>query len=230
MIKAVIFDMDGLLLDSEPFWKEAEIKVFNETGVPLTSEMCDTTVGIRVEEVTEHWHKIYGWDINKEGNSIIEVSKRVIDEVIKLINEKAVPFDGVGYIINFFKSKSIKMAIASSSSMQIINAVSEKFSIKDKFDVIHSAEFEEYGKPNPAVYLSTAKQLGELPEHCLAFEDSYNGLLSSKNAGMKTVVIPEKRFYNDSGFNTADLKLNNLSEFSEKEFIKLSNELKIISN
>jgi len=223
MIKAVIFDMDGLLLDSEPFWKEAEIMVFNEIGVPLTSEMCDTTVGIRVEEVTAHWYKIYGWDESKQGNTINEVSGRVINEVIKLINKKAVPFDGADYIIDFFKTKNIKTAVASSSSMKIINAVTGKFGIKDKFDIIHSAEQEEFGKLNPAVYLSTAKLLGELPEKCLAFEDSYNGLVSAKNAGMKTVVIPENRFYTDPRFGIADLKLSSLLDFTEEEFKKLNN-------
>lgn len=216
MIKAVIFDMDGLLLDSEPFWKEAEIEVFNEIGVPLTNDMCDTTVGIRVEEVTVHWYNIYKWDINKQGNSIKEISNRVIEKVINLINERAVPFEGVEYIVDFFKHRNIKTAIASSSSMLIINAVLEKFGFKDKFDVIHSAEREESGKPHPAVYLSTAKLLGELPENSLAFEDSYNGLLSARSAGMKTVVIPEKRFYNYRRFDVADLKLNSLKEFKVK--------------
>ena len=223
MIKAVIFDLDGLLLDSEPFWKETEIKVFNSLGVPLTGEMCDTTVGIRVEEVTAHWHKIYGWDIDRYENSVDEVSMKVIDEVIKLISQKAVPFDGVEYIIEFFKTRKIKTAIASSSSMKIINAVVQKFNIKDKFEVIHSAENEKFGKPHPAVYLTTAKLLGELPEFCLAFEDSYNGLVSAKNAGMKTVAIPEKRFYDDTKFNIADLKLNSLLEFTEEEFNKINN-------
>src|SRR5258706_3252564 len=100
MIEAVIFDMDGLLLDSEPFWKEAEIEVFSNVGVPLTGAMCDTTVGIGVEEVTAHWHKIYGWDISKPGSSFDEVTNRVIENVINLINKKAVPFEGLNYIIN----------------------------------------------------------------------------------------------------------------------------------
>ena len=224
MIDAVIFDMDGLLLDSEPFWKEAEIKVFNEIGVSLTSEMCDTTVGMRVEEVAAHWHKIYKWDINNQGNSIKEVSNKVIEKVINLINERAIPFDGVDYIIEFFKERNIKTAIASSSAMSIINAVLEKFEIKDKFEIIHSAEHEEYGKPHPAVYLSTARLLGIIPACCLAFEDSYNGLLAARNAGMKTVVIPDKRIYNDPRFNIADLKIKSLPGFSEEDFNKLLNQ------
>ncbi len=216
MINAVIFDMDGLLLDSEPFWKEAEIKLFNSLGVPLTSEMCDTTVGMRIEEVTKHWHSIYPWDTSKHNALFEKVTEDVIQNVIMLVNEKGTPFEGVDYIIKFFKQRNIKSAIASSSDTKIINAVLDKFGIRKEFDVIHSAQYEEFGKPNPAVYLSTAKLMGVLPLECLAFEDSYNGLLAAKDAGMKTVVIPENRNFDDSRFNIADIKLVSLMEFNTK--------------
>lgn len=223
MIKAAIFDMDGLLLDSEPFWKIAETKVFNSIGVPLTDEMCDTTVGMRIEEVTAHWHKKYPWDINRQGNSISEISKKVVENVIELINERAEPFKGVNYILDFFVSRKIKSAIASSSAMSIIDAVLDKFDIRNKFVAIHSAEFEEYGKPHPAIYINTAVSLNVKPEDCLAFEDSFVGLTSAKNAGMKTVVIPEQRFFNESRFDVADMKLSSLLDFTNIEFEKLNN-------
>ena len=213
--------MDGLLLDSEPYWKEAEIEVFTGLGVPLTGEMCDSTVGKRIEEVVSHWNNLYPWDTNKKDSSFEKVSEDVIGKVVKLIKEKGTPLEGVDYIIKFFKDRKIKTAIASSSAMEIIEAVLQKFGIKEEFDAIHSAENEQYGKPHPAVYLNTAKQLGILTKNCLAFEDSYNGLLAAKDAGMKTVAVPEKRMSNDARFDLADLKLVSLAEFRTQnlEFI-----------
>ena len=213
--------MDGLLLDSEPYWKEAEIEVFTGLGVPLTGEMCDSTVGKRIEEVVSHWNNLYPWDTNKKDSSFEKVSEDVIGKVVKLIKEKGTPLEGVDYIIKFFKDRKIKTAIASSSAMVIIEAVLQKFGIKEEFDAIHSAENEQYGKPHPAVYLNTAKQLGILTKNCLAFEDSYNGLLAAKDAGMKTVAVPEKRMSNDARFDLADLKLVSLAEFRTQnlEFI-----------
>jgi len=214
--------MDGLLLDSEPYWKESEIEVFTSLGVPLTREMCDTTVGKRIEEVVSHWHKLYPWDTNKKDSSFEKVSENVIAKVVKLINKKGNPLEGVDYIIKFFKDRKIKTAIASSSAMIIIDAALQKFKIKKEFDAIHSAEKEQFGKPHPAVYLNTAKQLGTLPENCLAFEDSFNGLLSAKDAGMKTVAVPEKRFFNEERFSLANIKLSSLKQFDMKHLEMLN--------
>ena len=214
--------MDGLLLDSEPYWKEAEIEVFTSLGVPLTGEMCNTTVGKRIEEVVSHWHKLYPWDTNKKDSSFEKVSENVIAKVVKLINKKGNPLEGVDYIIKFFKDRKIKTAIASSSAMIIIDAALQKFKIKKEFDAIHSAEKEQFGKPHPAVYLNTAKQLGTLPENCLAFEDSFNGLLSAKDAGMKTVAVPEKRFFNEERFSLANIKLSSLKQFDMKHLEMLN--------
>jgi len=222
LIEAVIFDMDGLLLDSEPYWKESEIEVFTSLGVPLTREMCDTTVGKRIEEVVSHWHKLYPWDTNKKDSSFEKVSENVIAKVVKLINKKGTPLEGVDYIIKFFKDRKIKTAIASSSAMIIIDAALQKFKIKKEFDAIHSAEKEQFGKPHPAVYLNTAKQLGTLPKNCLAFEDSFNGLLSAKDAGMKTVAVPEKRFFNEERFSLANIKLSSLKQFDMKHLEMLN--------
>ncbi len=184
--------------------------------------MCDTTVGKRIEEVVSHWHKLYPWDTNKKDSSFEKVSENVIAKVVKLINKKGNPLEGVDYIIKFFKDRKIKTAIASSSAMIIIDAALQKFKIKKEFDAIHSAEKEQFGKPHPAVYLNTAKQLGTLPENCLAFEDSFNGLLSAKDAGMKTVAVPEKRFFNEERFSLANIKLSSLKQFDMKHLEMLN--------
>ncbi len=214
--------MDGLLLDSEPYWKEAEIEVFTKLGVPLTGEMCDSTVGKRIEEVVRYWHELYPWDKIGPGASFEDVSEEVIRKVIALINERGTPLEGVDYVIKFFKDRKIRTAIASSSAMKIIEAVLDKFNIRNEFAVIHSAEHEQYGKPHPAVYINTAKLLAAAPGNCLAFEDSYNGLLAAKSAGMKTVIVPEGRYFEDKRFDIADIKIRRLPEFNE-EIIKCLN-------
>lgn len=220
MIKAVIFDMDGLLLNSEPFWVESEKKVFETVGVHLSDEHCYETFGMRIQEVAPYWHRKFPWDTSKK--SFETVANEVIENVIGIINEKAEPFAGVDYILDFFNRKNIPVALASSSAVRIINAVMNKLGIKDSFKVIYSAENEEYGKPHPAVYITTAKKMGVQPIDCAAFEDSFNGIISAKAALMKTVAVPELYNFYNPRFDIADVKLRKLEEFKEEEFKKLN--------
>lgn len=220
MINAVIYDMDGLILDSEPFWRESEIKVFGSVGVPLTSQMCETTVGMRLRDVSRYWNEKYPWDIKK--SPLEKINKEIVEEVISLIKSKGTLNKGVTQSFEFFKAKGLPLALASSSDMKIINTVTEKFGIKDIFSTVHSAEIEEYGKPHPAIYINTAKEMSIRPNDCLAIEDSFYGVISAIAAGMKTVAVPElTNFYNPK-FDIASLKLRSLADFSEDDFTKLN--------
>ncbi|MGB1316130.1 MAG: HAD-IA family hydrolase, partial [Chitinophagales bacterium] len=152
------------------------------------------------------------------------VQKAILDKVIELIkidgNKRAL--EGIDYIFNFFKSKNIPIALASSSPSKIITATLEAIGIEDKFVVKHSAEQEVLGKPNPAVFITTANLMNVKPENCLVFEDSVNGTLAAKAAKMKCVSIPAKHDYNRPQFGIADLKLKSLLEFTETELTKIS--------
>jgi HAD superfamily hydrolase (TIGR01509 family) len=210
MIEAIIFDMDGLLIDSEPLWQEAEVAVFNNIGVPLTIDMTPQTMGLRTDEVVEYWHKRFPWD----SPSLQEVSTLIDTTVIELIKHKGVAKEGVREAIVICEAAGLPIAIASSSPHLLISTVLDKLGIADKMKVVHSAHDESYGKPHPAVYISTANELGIHPNHCLTFEDSANGVLSAKAAKMKCIAIPEPEMRNDKRFGIADIILHSLKDFT----------------
>ncbi len=211
MIQAVIFDMDGLLIDSEPFWKAVEIEVFKTVGIDLTIEMCLETVGLRIDEVVEYWHDKQAW--SNKTKAAVELE--IVDKMIERITYEGKALPGVYDILEFFWNKKIPMAIASSSYLSIIEAVVKRLKIKGLFEVLYSAEFEKYGKPNPATFITTAQKLGVSPMKCLVFEDSLNGVIAAKAARMITVAVPE---FDNPKFIIADKILNSLEDWNDVIF------------
>ena len=219
MIEGVIFDLDGVIIDSEPLWKIAEKKVFKTVGIELTTEMCNQTTGLDNMSTVLHWYSFKPW----KNKSLEQVASEVIDEVMMLIHQKGEAKKGVKEVIDFFNELRIPLAVASSSDMKMIHAVLEKIKLKDKFAAIHSSEYEESGKPHPAVYISAARMLKIKPENCLAFEDSFFGALAAKSARMKVVVVLDRNDYLSSRFDFTDLKLETLDSFGIQEFEILNN-------
>jgi mannitol-1-/sugar-/sorbitol-6-/2-deoxyglucose-6-phosphatase len=218
MIEAVIFDMDGVLLDSEPFWHEAEMEVFASVGLNLTREQCMETMGVPVDEVVAIRYGQQPWT-NKSQK---QVENEILQGVIRRVQEDGRCMDGVQELIQLFRNKNLRLALASSSPVRLIDAVLTKLNLRAVFDVIHSAEHEEYGKPHPAVFLSTAKELAIHPRQCLVIEDSFNGLIAAKAAGMKSLVVPMKQQQMETRFDIADLKLHSLTEFSQEHWQRLN--------
>jgi HAD superfamily hydrolase (TIGR01509 family) len=219
MINAVIFDLDGVIIDSEPLWKEAEKKIFKTVGINLTNEMCRQTTGLDCIDTVNHWYEYKPW----KGRKAEDIRDDIYDELLILIKKKGELKEDVERVIDLFKERKISMAVASSSPLEIINAVLHTFRLGRKFSVVHSSELERSGKPHPAVYLSTARMLGKEPSECLAFEDSYYGALSAHNAGMKVIAVPDSDDYEDSRFDFADLKIRSFKEFGEDQLNYLNN-------
>ena len=209
-MQAAIFDMDGLLIDSEPLWRRAEKQVFGTVGIRLTEEMCEQTMGLRTDEVVAYWYQQFRWS----GKSPDTVERELVAAVQHLIMTEGKALAGVNETLVMVKNAGLTLGLASSSAHCLIDAVVDRLGIRDYFQVMCSATDEEHGKPDPAVYLTSAKRLGVAPTDCFAFEDSFSGVCSAQAAGMLVIAVPSAVQYDDSRFDRADIKIRSLTEFS----------------
>ncbi|HUY86349.1 MAG TPA: hexitol phosphatase HxpB [Acidimicrobiales bacterium] len=211
MIQGVIFDLDGLLIDSEPFWRQSEIEILTPLGVPLTDEMCRQTMGTRVDRAIAHWFEKYPW----KGPSVSEVALRVFERVVQLVETQGAAMPGAIAAVDFFLEKDLPIAVCSSSWMDLIDAALDRIGLSSKITVRHSAELEEYGKPHPACYLTTASKIGVDPQYCLALEDSFNGSIAAKAALMKVVAVPEPTVRNQPRWGFCDAVIDSLERLDD---------------
>ena len=209
-MRALIFDMDGVLVDSEPLWRLAERQIFAEVGLELTDADCERTMGMRTDEVIEHWYRLSPW----EGATCAEVEARLEDRMRKLLTEKAAAMPGVEASITMARAEGLVLGLATSSAPPLINAVLTKLGLSDAFAITHSAIAEEFGKPHPAVFLTTARLLGVEPPECVAIEDSVAGVRSGKAAGMRVIAVPPPHLFNKVGYDEADIKLRSLEDLT----------------
>ncbi|PWJ44934.1 sugar-phosphatase [Sediminitomix flava] len=209
--------MDGLLIDSEPHWRTALVNVFRGLGIEMTRDMAKQTMGLRTADVVAYWYNIYKW----EGPSVEEVCDRILEEVDRLVWAEGKIMPGVNELVKWVKANNLKLGLASSSPMSLIKSFVKKIGIENELEALRSGSEEAYGKPHPVVYIETAKELGLKPEECLAFEDSFTGLLAAKAARMKAVAVPEEADRKDPRFCIADVQLASLLDFNDEVFEKI---------
>ncbi len=207
----VIFDMDGVLIDSEPLWTEATDEVFKRYNISITQEQYSTTTGLRTKEFVNFWFSFYKIPLEKA----LEAETAIVDTVAEKIQKKGKAMPGVEHIFNFFIARKFKIGMATSSGNKVIDVVVNKLGIRNYLQAISSADDLAFGKPHPQVYLNCAEKLNSNPVHCICFEDSFNGLIAAKAARMKCVVIPAPHENQHAKFNAADLKLSSLQNFNE---------------
>lgn len=207
-IDAVIFDLDGVLIDSEPLWTIAEIEIFKKYDIFLTSDLCAYYQGIRIEELTPLLLEKFTCE-NLNSQQIAEEILQKMYELLKNVNI----MPGALEAIDFYYQNKIPIAIASSSRMDYIKIAVKILGIEKKVCFINSAEFEPAGKPEPFVFSTVAKKLNVDPAKCLVFEDSPFGIEAAKKAGMKVVAIPIKQDYEPKRFENADFIVSSLLEW-----------------
>jgi len=204
MIKAVIFDMDGVMIDSEPLWEKTEKIMMARKGLIYNPVYREKIVGLGQKESAI---------LLKETFSLNENIEDIIDQRISVlldIYERELSLvSGLTELLDLVSESSIKVSLASSSPIRVINFVLEKFNLIEYFNSVISGDFVEKGKPSPDIYLHTAEIMGLSPSECVVIEDSINGVISAKTAGMYCIAIPDKRLDPD-GFKKADIIMSNL--------------------
>jgi HAD superfamily hydrolase (TIGR01509 family) len=179
--KAVIFDMDSVIIDSEPFYQEVQINLFHKMGISVPPEEYNTFVGAGMREM---WNMIkFSRNLTQPIEELIKLNNNVLLEYFKE-SAALVPTPYFTDFLASVKAVGIKTAVASSTAKPIIEVILKKLNLYDFFDSIISGNEVENGKPAPDIFLETAARLNVIPSDCIVVEDSFNGVKAAKSAGM----------------------------------------------
>ncbi|MEN0641642.1 HAD family phosphatase [Alkalicoccobacillus gibsonii] len=183
MMKAFIFDMDGVIIDSEPHHVEVEIDTAKRYGATITEEDLAEYTGMVSLDMWERVKEKHGLT-----GEVRDIHEHAHTEKLKRLKESDLtPIKGIPELMKKLSERNIPMAVASSSPRAYIEAVLQKFNIEDHFTSVISGEEVNQGKPAPDIYLETASVLGINPKDCVVLEDSHNGARSAKAAGMTCI-------------------------------------------
>ncbi|MBU3192043.1 HAD family phosphatase [Clostridium bowmanii] len=216
MLKAVIFDMDGVIIDSEPTHMKLENETYKKLGIEVTDDEHHSFVGATSNYMWEALKNKY--KLNQTLEELIEYDRNKYFKHLNSDECEIILIDGVKELIQDLYENGVKLAIASSSPLDVIYAIAKKFQIEEYFEAFVTGDYVKRSKPEPDIFIFAAEKLGVSAENCIVIEDSHNGVLAAKKAGMKCVGInsdPE----GSQDISMADLVIN---KFKEVNYNKLN--------
>lgn len=208
MIETIIFDMDGVIIDSEPLWEKAEIELINQHGKTYSNLYRKNIIGLNQKDSVSLLKKTFNLHASLED--IVEQRKEIL---IDLYKKELEVFPGINRLLEEVRSYGYKTGLASGSPGSVINFVLEKFGLQNYFSAVVSGDSATEGKPSPEIYLKTAEILSSRPKNCIAIEDSVNGVISVKNAGMFCIAVPHPDL-DIKLYGSADIIYKNISEIN----------------
>jgi HAD superfamily hydrolase (TIGR01509 family) len=209
-IQATVFDLDGVLVDTEHVWDEVREQLTREWGGSYTPEAQRAMMGMSSTEWSRYLHEVVGL-----AATPAEINAEVVRRMLERYRAKLPVVPGAVAAVRRLRDAGLTLAVASSSNRPLIDAVLETTGICDAFDVTVSSEEVTRGKPAPDVYLEAAEQLRVAPGRCAAVEDSANGIRAARAAGMRVVAYPNRRYPpSPEALDLADVVIASLDELS----------------
>jgi len=208
-IKAVLFDMDGLMVDTESLATEAFIHSAKKQGYDMTKEETLMVLGFTTKSIYEFWEN-YFKNSDVSGKQLVDDHYKYIENVLFTTGPKKMPY--IEELLKYLKENNYKVAVASSSNMNHIINNMEKTGLKKYIDGFASGAEVKNGKPAPDVFLLAAERLGVEPKKCLVLEDSKAGVIAGSSAGAKVIMVPDMFKPDDECKEKAYKIVSNLGE------------------
>jgi HAD superfamily hydrolase (TIGR01509 family) len=208
MLSAVVFDLDGVLADSEPWWNQIDAKLLAEYGARYHGEHHREVLGVSYRLAIEFYKKAFGITASIEA-----MVKRRGQIATEFFADKVGLFPGTKGVLQQLRGLNLRLAVATSSVGASARPFLDRHQITTFFDVIVTGDEVERGKPAPDIYLAVAKKLNATASDCLVVEDALSGIAAAKVAKMRVVAIPDRRFVDPAKYEKqADYVLTSLSE------------------
>jgi HAD superfamily hydrolase (TIGR01509 family) len=208
MLSAVIFDLDGVLADSEPWWNEIDAKLLADHGVTYRSEYHQNVVGVSYRLAVEFYKKVFGLSVPTE-----EMMRRRGEIATEFFANRVGLFPNIKEVLEELRQMKLHLAVATSSVSASARPFLDRHELTAFFEVIVTGEEVERGKPAPDIYLCAAGQLGICTDACLVVEDALPGVAAAKAAKMRVAAIPDRRFVDPRAYEKeADYVLGSLKE------------------
>jgi HAD superfamily hydrolase (TIGR01509 family) len=206
--RAVIFDLDGVLADSEPWWKEIDATLLAKYGVTYRGEYHRNVLGVSYRLAIEFYKKVFGIAVPTE-----ELMQRRGEIAVDFFANNIGLFPSAREVLEELRQMNLRLAVATSSVSASARPFLDRHNLTPLFDVIVTGEEVEHGKPRPDIYLRASEKLGVIPDACLVIEDALSGIAAAKAAKMRAAAIPDARFVDPRDYEQeADYVLSSLEK------------------
>ena len=206
--RAVIFDLDGVLADSEPWWNEIDAKLLAQYGVRYRGEYHRNVLGVSYRLAVEFFKKAFGLSVSTD-----ELIQRRGEIATEFFANRVGLFPSAKEVLQELRRMNLRLAVATSSISASARPFLDRHQLTAFFDVIVTGDEIEHGKPHPDIYLRAAAKLNVAADACLVIEDALAGIAAAKAAKMRVAAIPDRRFVDPHEYEKeADYLLGSLSE------------------
>lgn len=208
-MEAVIFDMDGVIALTEQFHLKAWKRIYQELGLDFSREEFENYFGMATNDILKLLRD--QGRISMDDEELLRTGTRKKSYSMQEMRGKIKPMDGLVEKIKEIKESGLKVGLATSATSEICQTTLEECNVKEIFDSTTTSDQVKRSKPDPAIYLKAAETLGIKPSRCMVIEDSQNGIIAAKEAGMKAIAIPTA-YTEHLDFSRADLVLGSIAE------------------